>query len=62
VSAQGLVETLDLARGGRGGGLGQAVHDPVVPADPIEQHFAIPTEPGVNCLPLNVGQDLVGTP
>jgi hypothetical protein len=56
------VASLDLARGGRGGGLGQAVHDPVVPADPIEQHFAIPTEPGVNCLPLNVGQDLVGTP
>ena len=46
IPAQGLMEPLHLAGGGGRGGLGETVHDAVVPADPIEQHLAAPPEPG----------------
>ena len=39
LAAQAAVEPLDLARGGGMAGLGQPVNDPVVPADPVEQHL-----------------------
>jgi len=37
--AQGLVEPLDLAGGGRGPDPGEAVGDAVLPQDPLEQHL-----------------------
>jgi hypothetical protein len=61
VPAQGLVEPFHLA-GGRGrGGSGEAMHDAVVPADPIEEHLTTPPEPGGELFAI-VSQDLVGDP
>ena len=40
--AQGLVEAFHLAGGGRGRGLGEPVHDAVLPADPVEHHLEAP--------------------
>ena len=40
-------------------GLGEAVHDAVVPADPIEEHLAAPPEPGGELFAV-VREDLVG--
>ena len=42
VPAQGLMEPLHLPCGGGCGGLGEAMHDAVVPVDPIEEHLATP--------------------
>ncbi len=54
------METLDLAGRGRRTGLGQAVRDPVLPADPIEQHLNRRlVEPAGEHLAV-VGQDLAG--
>jgi hypothetical protein len=36
---QGLVQSLDLAGGGRRTGLGQPLGDAVLPADPLEQRL-----------------------
>jgi hypothetical protein len=55
------MEALDLAGGGRGGGLGEAVHDAVVPADPIKQHLATAPEPGRELFAV-VCEDFVGDP
>jgi hypothetical protein len=42
---QRLVEAFHLPGRGRGGRLGQPVHDPVLPTDPVEQHLPTLTEP-----------------
>jgi hypothetical protein len=52
-----LVGTFDLPDG-RAGGLGEAVHDPVVPADPIEEHLATPPEPGGELLAVEFLSDV----
>jgi hypothetical protein len=59
LAAQRLVEALDLAGGGRAGGLGEAVGDAVVAADPVEQDLAAAAE-AVGELLAVVGEDLVG--
>jgi hypothetical protein len=45
LTAQRQVESLDLARGGRGRRLGEPVRERVLPADLGEQHLPALTEP-----------------
>lgn len=58
---QRLMEPLDLARRGRRRRLGQPVRDPVLPADPVEQHLTTTAEPGGELLAV-VGQHLFRYP
>ncbi len=60
-SAQGLVEAFHLARGRGSGGLGEAVDDAVLPADPVEHHLATVAEPGGELLAV-VREYLFGHP
>ena len=61
--AQGLVEPLDLAGGGRGPDPGQPVGDAVLPQDPLEQHLgrAGLAKPAGELLTV-IGQDLLRHP
>ena len=52
---------LDLARGGGMAGLGQPVDDPVVPADPVEQHLPALPETISKLLSI-VSEHLTGHP
>ena len=55
------MEPLDLPGRGRGPGLGQPVDDPVVPADPVEQHLPALAEPVGELLAI-VGEHFAGHP
>ena len=59
--AQAAVEPLDLPGRGRRPRLGQPVDDPVVPADPVEQHLPALAEPVGELLAV-VGEHLPGHP